>query len=133
MSTITLRGAVEVENPLELALEFLAAYSGEADSSAITLLFDAFADIRGVGFAKMTKALYRKRPALIPILDSVVQTYLKTGDPGTRPSGSSESALSSSWGATNETWIATGRLSTRSSESSRAARTGSPRCESSIS
>lgn len=45
-------------------------------------LFDAFAGIRGVGFSKTTKALYRKRPALIPILDSVVQTYLEEDDPG---------------------------------------------------
>jgi hypothetical protein len=45
-------------------------------------LFDAFADIRGVGFAKMTKALHRKRPALIPMLDSVVQKYLKDDDLG---------------------------------------------------
>ena len=29
MSTIILRGGVEVENPLELALAFLAAYSGD--------------------------------------------------------------------------------------------------------
>jgi Family of unknown function (DUF6308) len=36
----------------------------------------------------MTKALHRKRPALIPILDSVVQAYLTRDDPGTRPSGS---------------------------------------------
>jgi Family of unknown function (DUF6308) len=36
----------------------------------------------------MTKALHRKRPALIPILDSVVQTYLNTDAPGTRSSGS---------------------------------------------
>jgi len=43
-------------------------------------LFDAFADIRGVGFSKMTKALHRKRPALIPMLDSVVQTYLADDD-----------------------------------------------------
>ncbi len=147
MSAITLRGGVEVENPLELALEFLAAYPGEADGSArpesfdesdlrlanrggarisaveieailerrgeieralrnvrsdaslmdatgsipwipLTRLFDGFADIRGVGFSKMTKALHKKRPALIPILDSVVQAYLKTDDPGTRSSGS---------------------------------------------
>jgi hypothetical protein len=40
-------------------------------------LFDAFADIRGVGFSKVTKTLHAKRPALIPILDSVVQTYLQ--------------------------------------------------------
>jgi hypothetical protein len=45
-------------------------------------LFDAFADIRGVGFSKMTKALHPKRPALIPMLDSVVQKYLESHDPG---------------------------------------------------
>jgi hypothetical protein len=45
-------------------------------------LFDAFADIRGVGYSKMTKALHRKRPALIPMLDSVVQKYLQDDDPG---------------------------------------------------
>jgi Family of unknown function (DUF6308) len=50
-------------------------------------LFDAFADIRGVGFSKMTKALHRKRPALIPMLDSVIQTYLTADDPATRSSG----------------------------------------------
>ena len=45
-------------------------------------LFDAFADIRGVGLAKMTKALYPKWPALVPMLDSVVQSYLVDDDPG---------------------------------------------------
>jgi hypothetical protein len=54
----------------------------------LTLLFDALADIRGVGFSKMTKALHRKRPALIPTLDNVVQAYLTRDDPGTRSSGS---------------------------------------------
>jgi uncharacterized protein DUF6308 len=44
-------------------------------------LFDAFADIRGVGFSKM--ALHPKRPALVPMLDSVVQKYLADDDPGT--------------------------------------------------
>jgi hypothetical protein len=143
MSTIILRGGVEVENPLELALEFLAAYSsyeprdssgpasfdesdlrqanrGGARTSAaeiaailerrgeieralreihpaasladaasaipwlpLTQLFAAFADIRGVGFSKMTKALHPKRPALIPMLDSVVQAYLTRDDPAT--------------------------------------------------
>jgi hypothetical protein len=148
MSTIILRGGVEVENPLELALEFLAAYSSyeaydssgpgsfdesdlrlanragarisaaeiaailerrgeieralrkihpdaslaEATSSVpwipLTRLFDGFGDIRGIGFSKMTKALHRKRPALIPMLDSVVQTYLTRDDPATGSSGS---------------------------------------------
>ena len=45
-------------------------------------LFDAFAGIRGVGLSKMTKALYPKRPALIPMLDSVVQKYLQDDDLG---------------------------------------------------
>jgi hypothetical protein len=52
----------------------------------LTQLFDAFADIRGVGFSKMTKALHPKRPALIPMLDSVVQAYLQDDDPGAEAS-----------------------------------------------
>jgi Family of unknown function (DUF6308) len=149
MSRVVLRGGVEIEHPLELALEFLAAYArpgpdhdrgrpasfderdlrlanrdgarisaaeiatilgrrreieralraihpdaslaGAASSipwSPLTRLFEAFADIRGVGFSKMTKALHRKRPALIPMLDSVVQAYLAGDDPAIRPSGS---------------------------------------------
>ena len=44
-------------------------------------LFEAFTDIRGVGFSKATKALHPKRPALIPMLDSVVQAYLTAGEP----------------------------------------------------
>jgi len=47
----------------------------------LTRLFDGFADIRGIGFSKMTKALHRKRPALIPMLDSVVQAYLTRDEP----------------------------------------------------
>jgi len=147
MSTIILRSGVEVENPLELTLDFLAAYSryevgdfsgpasfderdlrlanrggarisaaeiaailvrraeieralreidpaaslADATSSIpwipLTRLFDSFAEIRGVGFSKMTKALHRKRPALIPMLDGVVQAYLTGDDPVTRTSG----------------------------------------------
>ena len=36
----------------------------------------------------MTKALHPKRPALIPMLDSVVQAYLASDDPGPGSSGS---------------------------------------------
>jgi hypothetical protein len=146
MSTLLLRGNVEVESPLELALEFLEKYPSsetydpsmpasfaesdlkranrggarisatetaailerrveieralrDIDSGAsltdatssilwipLTQLFDSFGDIRGVGFSKMTKALHPKRPALIPMLDSVVQAYLAGDDPGPRSS-----------------------------------------------
>jgi hypothetical protein len=148
MNAINLRGGVEVEHPLELALEFLASYSSfdaynssgprsfdegdlrlanrggarisgaeiaailerrgeikrtlrkihpdaslaDATSSVpwipLMRLLDAFADIPGVGFSKMTKALHRKRPALIPMLDSVVQAYLTRDDLETRSSES---------------------------------------------
>ena len=139
MSTIRLRRGIELTNPLELALRFLAAYSisdtapsrltsfdeadlrlanrggarisaaeiaailerrGEIEGALCEIdpgaslsgatssipwaplrrLFDAFADIRGVGFSKMTKALHGKRPALIPMLDSVVQEYLTAAE-----------------------------------------------------
>jgi Family of unknown function (DUF6308) len=62
-----------------------ASLAGAADSVPwlpLRQLFDAFAGIRGVGFSKMTKALHGKRPALIPMLDSVVQKYLENDDPG---------------------------------------------------
>ncbi len=148
MSTLILRSGVEIEDSLELALEFLEKYPSyethdpsrpasfaesdlkranrggarisaaetaailerrmeieralrEIDSDAslagaassipwipLTQLFACFADIRGVGFSKMTKALHPKRPALIPMLDSVVQAYLAGDDPGPRSSAS---------------------------------------------
>ena len=66
----------------------LAGATSSVPWAPLTRLFDAFADIRGVGFSKMTKALHGKRPALIPMLDSVVQSYLSTDE---LPAQSSES------------------------------------------
>jgi hypothetical protein len=60
----------------------LAAGKNEVPWPTLTRLFDGFAEIRGVGFSKMTKALHPKRPALIPMLDSVVQAYLQDDDLG---------------------------------------------------
>ena len=62
-----------------------ASLSGEASSVPwlpLRQLFDAFAEIPGVGFAKMTKAPHPQRPALIPMLDSIVRKYLADDDPG---------------------------------------------------
>jgi hypothetical protein len=66
----------------------LAAPTGSIPWRSLTKLFEAFADIRGVGLSKMTKTLHKKRPALIPMLDSVVQSYLTADDPRTRSTGS---------------------------------------------
>ena len=74
----------EIERSLRKIAED-ASLAGAATSvpwPAMKKLFDAFADLRGVGCSKMTKALHRKRPALIPMLDSVVQKYLEEDDPG---------------------------------------------------
>jgi hypothetical protein len=79
---------LERRRAIERALRALppgASLAGRVSSipwPALTGLFEGFADIPGVGFSKMTKALHRKRPALIPILDSVVQRYLTDDDPG---------------------------------------------------
>ena len=62
----------------------LAAAADGVPWRPIAQLFDAFADISGVGFSKMTKALYPKRPALIPMLDSIVQKYLQDDDLGVK-------------------------------------------------
>jgi hypothetical protein len=65
---------------IERALRSIPPDASLADDDvpwrSLTRLFDGFADISGIGFAKMTKALHPKRPALIPMLDSVVQAYL---------------------------------------------------------
>jgi hypothetical protein len=55
--------------------------AGAVPWEPMTQLFAGFGEIRGIGFAKMTKALHGKRPGLIPILDSVVQAYLATDEP----------------------------------------------------
>jgi len=90
ISAAEIAAILERRRAIERALRAIApqASLAEATSSVPWLplrqLFDAFAGIRGVGLSKTTKALHRKRPALIPMLDSVVQTYLEDDDPGAR-------------------------------------------------
>jgi hypothetical protein len=47
---------------------------------ALADLYGAAEGVRGVGLAKLTKFLHKKRPALIPMLDSVVVRYLRSVD-----------------------------------------------------
>jgi len=60
----------------------LAGAAGSVPWLPLRQLFGAFADLRGVGVSKMTKTLHPKRPALVPMLDSVVQTHLGDDDLG---------------------------------------------------
>jgi hypothetical protein len=91
ISSAEIAAILERRGEIESALRAIPADASLATGSlpwdGLTRLFDAFADIRGVGFSKMTKALHKKRPALIPMLDSVVQAYLLDGRP-TAQSGS---------------------------------------------
>jgi hypothetical protein len=88
ISAAEIAAILDRRSAIERALAAIApdaSLAGAADSvpwPPLRQLFDAFAAIRGVGFSKMTKALHRKRPALIPMLDSVVQKYLQGDDPG---------------------------------------------------
>jgi hypothetical protein len=77
---------LERRRAIQRALHAIAADASLASRSVpwapLGQLFDAFADIRGVGLSKTTKTLHPKRPALIPMLDSVVQKHLHDDDIG---------------------------------------------------
>jgi len=88
ISAAQIAAILERRRAIERALRAIAPDASLAGAAnwvpwlPVRQLFDAFADIRGVGLSKMTKALYPKRPALIPMLDSVVQKYLQDDDLG---------------------------------------------------
>jgi hypothetical protein len=88
ISAAEIAAILERRPAIERALRAIAPQASLAGAASsvpwlpLRQLFDAFADIRGVGFSKMTKALHRKRPALIPMLDSVVQKYLEDDELG---------------------------------------------------
>src|SRR6266550_3611145 len=87
ISAAEIAAILERRRAVERALRPIApeaSLAGAASSVpwlALSQLFEGFADIRGVGLSKMTKALHPKRPALMPMLDSVVQKYLEDDDP----------------------------------------------------
>jgi hypothetical protein len=58
----------------------LAQPDDEIPWDALHDLYAAVGGISGVGLAKATKALHKKRPHLIPMLDSIVAEYLRSVD-----------------------------------------------------
>jgi len=88
ISAVEIAAILERRRTIELALQAIAPGASLAGTGRLVPwqplreLFDAFADIRGIGLSKMTKALHPKRPALIPMLDSVVHTHLAADDLG---------------------------------------------------
>jgi hypothetical protein len=87
ISATEIAATLERRDSIERALRRIppgTSLAGDASSIPwlpLTRLFDAFAGIRGVGFSKMTKTLHPKRPALIPMLDRVVQAHLLRDEP----------------------------------------------------
>jgi len=88
ISAAEIAAVLERRHAIERALRAIALDASLARGAnwvpwlPLRQLFDAFAGLRGIGFAKMTKTLHPKRPALIPLLDSVVRKYLEDDDPG---------------------------------------------------
>jgi hypothetical protein len=88
ISAAEIAAVLERRGAIERALRAIApgaSLAAEADSVPwlpLRQLFDAFAGIRGIGLAKVTKALHPQRPALIPLLDSAVRKYLEDDDLG---------------------------------------------------
>jgi hypothetical protein len=89
ISAAEIAAILERRRTIERALRTIDPLASLADAAAsvpwpaLRQLFDAFAGLRGVGCSKTTKALHPKRPALVPMLDSVVQRYLADDDLGT--------------------------------------------------
>jgi len=88
ISAVEIAAILERRRPIERALRAIPPDASLAEAAnrvpweALGQLFAAFANIRGVGLSKTTKSLHAKRPALIPMLDSVVQKHLASADPG---------------------------------------------------
>jgi hypothetical protein len=59
----------------------LAVPAEQVDWDALYELYRALSGLPGIGVARMTKVLHRKRPALVPILDDVVRSYLRSVEP----------------------------------------------------
>jgi len=79
---------LERKSEIERWLREISAHASLAGAersipwNALAGLFEGFSGIRGIGLSKTTKTLHPKRPALIPMLDSVVQAYLEEDDLG---------------------------------------------------
>lgn len=86
MSERQVQGVYERRRPLEAALSriepaaSLSAATEDIPWGALEDLYRAGDGVAGVGLAKLTKFLHKKRPRLIPILDSVIASYLRAVD-----------------------------------------------------
>ncbi|MCU1488631.1 MAG: hypothetical protein JWM85_36 [Acidimicrobiaceae bacterium] len=80
MSSKVVAGVLAARGPVEAALRVIppdaSLMSNEVDWAALEALLAAFEGVPEVGLPRASKVLHKKRPGLIPILDSVVEEYL---------------------------------------------------------
>jgi len=80
MSTATVDAVLASKGAIEAALKRIplgaSLAGGPVPWEALHALFAAFEGIPAVGLPRTTKILHKKRPALVPILDSVLEEYL---------------------------------------------------------
>ena len=78
--TTVQKSILDKSNEIERALKSIPPESDLIDWhkwDGLTQLFRIFTEINGVKLARATKILHKKRPQLIPILDSVIQKYVR--------------------------------------------------------
>jgi hypothetical protein len=71
----------------------LAVPADRVDWDALYGLYRALSGLPAVGVPRMTKVLHRKRPALVPILDEVVRSYLCNVEPLALTGSAADQAL----------------------------------------
>jgi hypothetical protein len=82
MSNAVVAGILSRREAIGAALRRIPADASLTDEEAaipwdgLRSLVAAFDDVPAIGLARITKVMHRKRPALLPLLDSVVEAYL---------------------------------------------------------
>src|SRR5439155_1456022 len=99
MSNAVVAGILSRRAAIDAALRAIPVDASLTDEEAaipsdgLRALVAAFDGVPAVGLARITKVMHRKRPALIPLLDSLVEAYLVALDPVPRAWPRPERAL----------------------------------------
>ncbi len=87
MSDAVVAGILDRRRAIDAALRLIPSDASLTDREhaipwdGLRSLVAAFDGVPAVGLARITKVTHRKRPALIPLLDSVVEAYLVRLEP----------------------------------------------------
>jgi hypothetical protein len=95
-TAVKIRSVWRNKGPVEQALAAIPSSLAVEDDSipwdAMEALFDRFCEIKYAGPAVATKILHKKRPRLIPILDSIISVYIDGCNEETPPTKATDGA-----------------------------------------